>query len=654
MAVPPTLWKLVPGPPWWSAPNRRVRRGPTIAPADEHAADARAENVSARRGRSRAALLVVAALAAVSVGIILRATNALRTQELQTIDTRFEVRGAKGAPSNLLIVAIDDETFTHFTQQHLHSQWPFPRRYHATVINTLHRDGARLIGVDIQFTEPTDPLDDNALINAVARAPGTVLATTAVSSNGHTDVFGGDSVLRAIRARAGDAAVTGDAGGTIRQLPLAVSGLDTFGYALAREARPGLGAPPQTPTWIDYLGPPGTVRAVSYWQVYDNEIPPSEIRGRIVIIGPTASTLQDLHSTPTSGGGFMSGAEIQANAASTFLRGGPLRSTPLTVDLLLIALLGSIAPVLAYAANGRRLLVRGAPLGAAVAYVTASQLTFDSGWIVPVVTPLTALAVGYVATLGVDYLAASFERERVYDLFSRFVPDAVVKEVVAQADGARLGGVLRQCTVMFTDLRGFTSFSSSQEPEVVIDVVNSYLGEMSDAILSAGGTLVAYMGDGIFAVFGAPIELPDHADRALAAAREMIEERLPRFNSQLGAMGVKADFRMGIGLNSGPVISGNVGSERRLEYAAIGDTTNLAARVEAATKDTPNMLLFTESTRDSLTRPPPDMFFVTELRLRGAGRPIRLWTIAGTEGERNESTQASVLPAPASHQLLEP
>ena len=126
-------------------------------------------------------------------------------------------------------------------------------------------------------------------------------------------------------------------------------------------------------------------------------------------------------------------------------------------------------------------------------------------------------------------MRAAFERERVYDLFSRFVPDSVVKQVVADAGGARLGGVAREATVMFTDLRGFTSFSSSHEPQLVIDVVNSYLGEMSEAIFSAGGTLVSYMGDGIFAVFGAPIEMPDHADRALAAALEMICERLPRF-----------------------------------------------------------------------------------------------------------------------------
>src|SRR5205807_7233774 len=135
--------------------------------------------------------------------------------------------------------------------------------------------------------------------------------------------------------------------------------------------------------------------------------------------------------------------------------------------------------------------------------------------------------------------------------FSRFVPEDVVDEVLARADrGLRLGGVQREGTVMFTDLRGFTTFAESLKPDGVIDVLNRYLSEMSDAILDHGGTLVAYMGDGIMAVFGAPLPQEDHADRALAAALEMRDVRLPRFNEWLRAEGLSEGFRMGIGLNS--------------------------------------------------------------------------------------------------------
>jgi adenylate cyclase len=180
---------------------------------------------------------------------------------------------------------------------------------------------------------------------------------------------------------------------------------------------------------------------------------------------------------------------------------------------------------------------------------------------------------------------------------------------------------------MFTDLRGFTSFAEPLPPDRVIAVLNRYLTEMSDAILDHGGTLVAYMGDGIFAVFGAPLAQADHADRALAAARVMLDVCLPRFNQWLAAEGFDVSFRMGIGLNSGPFMSGHVGSERRLEYAAIGDTTNTASRIESLTKGTPHQLLLSGKTRSALNVDVPELEFVEEKEIRGRTERIELWTV---------------------------
>jgi adenylate cyclase len=221
------------------------------------------------------------------------------------------------------------------------------------------------------------------------------------------------------------------------------------------------------------------------------------------------------------------------------------------------------------------------------------------------------------------------EKERVRDVFSRFIPEQVVDEVLRRTDDdLRLAGVRRMATVLFADLRGFTAFAQAMPADSVIDVLNEYLTEMSDAILDHGGTLVAYLGDGIMAVFGAPIEAGDHADRALDAAREMIGVRLPRFNRWLAESGLGDGFSMGIGLNSGPVMSGTVGSARRLEYAAVGDTTNTAARLEVATKATPHSTLIADSTRESLRRPPDDLAFAGELELRGKQAKIKAWTFA--------------------------
>jgi PAS domain S-box-containing protein len=232
-------------------------------------------------------------------------------------------------------------------------------------------------------------------------------------------------------------------------------------------------------------------------------------------------------------------------------------------------------------------------------------------------------------TVRKQFEASEAERARVRDVFSRFVPEAVVEELLLQTGGSvRLGGETMTGTIMFTDLRGFTSFSESRPAEQVIEVVNRFLSEQTDAIMGHGGTIIAYMGDGIMAAFGAPIEQPDHAERALAAARELIGIRLPVLNEWMRSRGFGDGFRMGVGVNSGSFISGNVGHERRLEYTAIGDVTNTAARIQELTKGTAHMLLFSEPTLDSLRAAPDDLVEFGAVEIRGRKAAARLWSLA--------------------------
>jgi adenylate cyclase len=224
------------------------------------------------------------------------------------------------------------------------------------------------------------------------------------------------------------------------------------------------------------------------------------------------------------------------------------------------------------------------------------------------------------------------ERERVRGVFSRFVPEHVVDDVLERTDDdLRLGGSRDMGTVMFTDIRGFTAYSESAEPDRVIDVLNEYFGEMIDAIFEHRGTLVGYRGDGLLAVFGAPIAVADHADRSLAAAREMLDVRLPRFNGWLRERGLGDGFQIGIGLNSGPFMSGNVGSARQLEYTVHGDAVNTAARLEALTKSAQRPILVSESTCEALVSPRDDLVFVGEFDVRGKQSRIRLWTLRSDE-----------------------
>jgi adenylate cyclase len=562
---------------------------------------------------------------AVALTLVAYGTDVMAPLELQTVDARFSLRGTERHAQDPVVVAIDDRTFSE-----LGVQWPFPRSLHGRVIEALVRSGARVIAYDIQFTEQTVPKEDNALIDAAAHARGRIVfATTEVNKNGGTNVFGGDAVLKSIGARAGNAVFRSDANGVIRRVYYRIDGLKTLSLITAELARgrsihgSALGG---DRAWIDYSGPPGSIRTVSFSDVLRGRVPPDVFRGRVVVVGPSAPTLQDVHPTSTSGGGLMAGAEVQANAISTALRGYPLRSSGAGWNIAAIVLLGLLAPFASL--RFRPLLTFGLALAAGCAYAVISQLAFNSGRVVSFVYPLLAVTLSAVGALVVHYVLAAFERERVRDLFSRFVPEQVVDQVVAQTeDGVRLGGEEKVGTVMFTDLRGFTSFAEKLPAPQVIELLNKYLSEMSDAILGHGGTLVSYMGDGIFAVFGAPLEQEDHADRALATAREMLDVRLPRFNEHLADQGFVTHFRMGIGLNTGPFMAGNVGSERRLEFAAIGDTTNTASRLEGMTKGTPYSLFLAESTRTALTES-DGLVFVEEVSVRGREAPIRLWSFA--------------------------
>ena len=470
-------------------------------------------------------MLGLAAVVAVGTGVALRQTGATRRTEQSTIDLRFKLRGHVALPADIALVAIDAQTFNYFRAAKLPSQWPFPRRYYARVIDNLHRAGARVIAVDIQFTEPTDLRDDYALYNALSPARPVVLGTSEVSGHGQTAILGGNANLSKVGATPGDTNFRPDSDGVIRRMRYSIQGLDTFPVAVAEAftGRPvpdgafGGGSVP-----IDFAYPAGKVPTVSLWRVWSGHFDPAQFRVRIVFVGATAPTLQDIHETPNDP--VMPGVELQANATGTVLQNLPLRDAPGALDLALIVVLGLLAPLVSLRLRRLRTLLLGA-VGLGAAYGLAAQLAFSGGTIVDVVDPLSALAIATVGSLA------------------------------------------------------------------VLEVVNRYLELMTAAILAAGGTLIAFMGDGIMALFGAPLEQPDHADRAPRAAREMLEAKLTHFNEWMLAQGHSSGFRMGIGLHSGLVMAGNVGSDERLDYTAIGDTTNTASRLEGMTKQTEYMLL---------------------------------------------------------------
>jgi CHASE2 domain-containing sensor protein len=320
--------------------------------------------------------------------------------EARAADQLFLIRGA-ATPDDVLIVGIDNRTFAD-----LDRQWPFPRRLHARVIDRLKRDGAKAIAFDIQFSEPTDAADDNALIEAISQARNVVLATTELDEQGHAHVLGGEGATRAAHARVGHSYLPASSDGVVRRVPwgTAATGsqkisLESFGLVTAevatnRRIRPAnLGGRSAV---IDYAGPPRSVGTFSFSTVLRGRFRPGTFHGKIVVVGATAPSLQDLHATP-AGGGLMSGPELQANVVETALRGFPLRSRR-EVDVPLIVLLGLLVPLASLRFG--RIATLGVALAAGALYLVTLQTSFDHDVLLPAVYPLLSLALTTALVLG--------------------------------------------------------------------------------------------------------------------------------------------------------------------------------------------------------------------------------------------------------------
>ena len=356
------------------------------------------------RGRSRAVAVIVAGLIAAGAAAAANQADLLPGVEQTSIAQRFERHGDQPAP-NVLVVAIDDKTFSD-----LDTQWPFPRSRHGQAIDILSRDGAKAIVYDVQFTEPTTDRQDNALINAIDRAPNNVvLATAETDEHGRTNVLGGADTVRSIGARVGASNLPEGRGGVLQRVEYEHGGLPTLATVTAGL----LGRPPPRKdfadggAWIDFHGPPSTIDTVSFSDLLAGRVNPARVRGRVVVVGAASPTLQDVHPTPTSDK-LMSGPEIEANAIDTVLRGFPLHGTPTWVNLLIVLALGFLPALLSL-----RLRTLAAALAApliAIGYLLAAQFAFNRGHILPVAVPLFALSLGTVSTISAGYVAERRQR----------------------------------------------------------------------------------------------------------------------------------------------------------------------------------------------------------------------------------------------------
>ncbi|HEX7292559.1 MAG TPA: adenylate/guanylate cyclase domain-containing protein, partial [Conexibacter sp.] len=449
------------------------------------------------------ALAVGLAAAAVAGGLAL-AGGPLERAEQSLVDARYELRGEHALP-DVAVVAIDQPTFGR-----LPYRWPYPRWIHAEAIDRLLRAGARTVVYDVQFSEPSNRRDDRQLL-AAAGDRRVILSTTELDAEGRPAVIGGARRLAARGGRIGTALVPVDDDGVWRRLEGRVAGVP----ALATLAAGGDPTTPSRP--IDFAGPAGTARTLSFWRAASGRFDADAVRGRIVVVGATVPSLQDLHPVPV-GGDLMPGAEIHANAIQTVLDGYPLDDAPAFAAILLVLAAGLFAPLATLAGSPGRALAQalGAGLLGTLALLGGAQLAFDAGAIVPVAAPLLALALGTLGAVALTYLFEVRARRRLRATFERFVAPDVAAALLPDGDEApRLESRRLEATVLFCDLRGFTTLSERLDAEQVIAVLNHYLEAVSSAVFAHGGTVVSYQGDGVMAVFGAPLPQDDHAARAL-------------------------------------------------------------------------------------------------------------------------------------------
>jgi CHASE2 domain-containing sensor protein len=345
------------------------------------------------------------------VGVALTAGLALRYQapslEQEALVARFAIRH-EPAPKGIVVVGVDSETLTEL------GPWPFKRSLHARMVDRLHAAGVKQIVYDVQFTEETKPEEDLALFDAIGRAHGAVLATTEVDDRGHSDVFGGEENLREIHARAAAANLVEGERGLISRIAPDLLGLPTIAVETAKRvgARVDRSAFRSGEALIDYRGGPGafpTRSFVSVLRAKKSEL--GFLKNKIVIVGATAPTQQDVHPTPTSGSNLMSGPEIQANAIWTALHDFPLREAPRWLDVLFVIALALLPALLSLRLGAAAVGLTSLALGAA--WLVGAQLAFEAGHVVAVVAPLAALLVATAGALIAIHLAERNNRRRL-------------------------------------------------------------------------------------------------------------------------------------------------------------------------------------------------------------------------------------------------
>jgi adenylate cyclase len=351
------------------------------------------------------------------------------------------------------------------------------------------------------------------------------------------------------------------------------------------------------------------------------DVDPSAFRDKIVFVGVSASGLHDAFETPFAGG-KMPGIQVHASVADDFLSNRFMRpeSRGLRIGMVMaLALLVGVAAAIVPAWWAAAIFA--AIIGA---FVVGATRQFAGGTWINITQPAFASSLALFGGVGYQYFFEGREKRKMKRLFGQYVSRDVYEQLVANPNLARLGGQRRQMTVLFSDIRGFTTVSERGQPEDIVAILNEYFTRMVDIVFAHKGTLDKFVGDMVMALFGAPLDDPNHAEHAVDAALEMIRE-LDRLNQKWAAEG-RTPLDIGIGISTGPMIAGNIGSEAIMSYTVIGDAVNLGARLESLNKEYGTRIIISEATRQALG----DRYQLRPLGtvvVKGKTRPVEIFEV---------------------------
>ena len=521
----------------------------------------------------------------------------LESSSLRAYNLLFSLRGEREPQIPIVIVTIDEDSLDE-----LDSPWPWPRAEQGAMLDILSQGKPLAIGLDFVYSEPSayGPEDDAAFSAAIRRAGNVVLAAAPVETMTGVGLKR-DMNLPLSRFRNGAAGFgsvdyTLDPDANIRRAALSTpfgdrrfSGFLSEMYRIG--ARAGLAAKPLPPGdgfLINFQGAPGTYPRIPFYRLWRKEISPDVVKDKIVLIGATTPILHDLFSTPFAPKGTMPGVEVHAHSLETLFRGISLRPVPKLIIVVAIFLLAGAGVWISTAFRPLvALLLMTASWLAMMALAVA--LFAHQTWI-DIVSPTMALGLGYFGSTVEAFVYEQRQSRRL----SRFFSPSVLKEVVRARSDVNLGSSRRLLTVLFCDIRGFTPLSERLQPEEVAELLGEYLTDLTAVVFKNGGTVDKYVGDCIMALYNVPFEHPDHAKQAVRTAVEIQEHTRALSEKWRAKAGV--DLVNGVGICTGEAIVGTLGSRQRLEYTAIGDTVNLAARLETLTKDLETPIIVSEST----------------------------------------------------------